>query len=81
MQDQIEQAIEDRRADSEEKYETSASCFGDGKNIICPSPAMEKVYQAVARIAPTDATPATRQDIGRPIYTTVTQIIRKIAGM
>lgn len=51
------QAIEDRRADAKQRYAPPGiHGFGDGKTIRCPSPAMEKLYKAVTKIAPTDVT-------------------------
>ena len=51
------QAVEDRRASSDDGKKTAASDrMGAAKFIRCPSPAMEKIYKAVDRIAPTDVT-------------------------
>lgn len=51
------QVIEDRQTCSDDSHSTAGRvCRGDGKIIRCPSRAMAKVYHAVDRIAPTDAT-------------------------
>jgi DNA-binding NtrC family response regulator len=51
------QVIEDRRTCSKDSSSMAGRvCRGDGKIIRCPSHAMAKVYHAVDRIAPTDAT-------------------------
>jgi DNA-binding NtrC family response regulator len=51
------QVIDDRRVCPDDPKATPHGvCSGNGKVIRCPSPAMAKVYKAVDRIAPTDAT-------------------------
>lgn len=51
------QVIQDRSACTDDPLvKTGAVCRGDAKALRCPSPAMAKIYHAVERIAPTDAT-------------------------
>jgi DNA-binding NtrC family response regulator len=51
------QVIQDRRAcAADNRIRAGAVCRGDGITILCPSPAMAKIYAAVERIAPTDTT-------------------------
>ena len=51
------QALNDRRVCArDDRSRAGAVCRGDAKTILCPSPAMAKIYTAVNRIAPTDTT-------------------------
>ncbi len=51
------QVLQDRQVCAgEERVRAGAVCRGDAKMILCPSPAMAKIYTAVNRIAPTDTT-------------------------
>ena len=51
------QVMQDRQTSSRDRRSRAgAVCRGNDKIVICPSPAMAKIYKAVDRIAPTDAT-------------------------
>ncbi len=51
------QVLQDRKVcEGDDRLRAGAVCRGDAKTILCPSPAMGKIYSAVRRIAPTDTT-------------------------
>jgi DNA-binding NtrC family response regulator len=51
------QVMQDQQACLRDGHSRAGTvCRGDDKIILCPSPAMAKIYRAVDRIAPTDAT-------------------------
>ena len=51
------QVFQDRQVCAgDRRVRAGAVCRGDANMILCPSPAMAKIYTAVRRIAPTDTT-------------------------
>lgn len=51
------QVIQDRQTCPHHSHSKAGSvCRGNDKIVLCPSPAMAKIYKAIDRIAPTDAT-------------------------
>ena len=71
------QVLQDQRACAgSDRVKTGAVCRGHGKMIICPSPAMAKIYKAVRRIAPTDTTVLIQGETGVGKDVLATQIHR-----
>jgi DNA-binding NtrC family response regulator len=59
------QVLQDQRVcAADDQVRAGAVCRGDGKTILCPSPAMVKIYTAVRRIAPTDSTVLIKGETG-----------------
>ena len=72
-----QQVLQDRLACAgEDRVRVGAVCRGDDKTILCPSPAMAKIYTAVKRIAPTDTTVLIQGETGVGKDVLATQIHR-----
>jgi DNA-binding NtrC family response regulator len=52
----IDQAIKQRRADSQTVASSPDPSGQNGQTIICPSPDMQEIYKQIRRVAPTNAT-------------------------
>jgi DNA-binding NtrC family response regulator len=71
------QVLQDQRACAgDDRVRAGAVCRGDTQTILCPSPAMAKIYGAVRRIAPTDTTVLIQGETGVGKDVLATQIHR-----